>query len=142
MPLLRPIRYVYAYMSQLSRHSQSCSILSVHSHVSVVGSSDWTFRPCLPFSMSVFYVHYKISVTHDGVLKNPAYMDDFGNPTSNAQGAIVASMPAGSFAGALLVTYLADKIGRKKTVISSGWIWVIGCILQCAAQASHSTMDE
>jgi MFS family permease len=45
----------------------------------------------------------------------------------------VASMPAGSFIGALLVSDLADRIGRKKTVMLSGVIWVIGAILQCAA---------
>ena len=84
--------------------------------------------------------------------QNNAYMNTFGNvspfvfltaitcllgtlpqPGSNAQGAIVASMPAGSFAGALAVTMLADKIGRKKTIIISGLIWVIGSILQCAS---------
>jgi MFS family permease len=42
-------------------------------------------------------------------------------------------MPAGSFAGALLVSYMADRIGRKKTVILSGIIWIIGSTLQCAA---------
>ena len=42
-------------------------------------------------------------------------------------------MPAGSFVGALAVSKLADSIGRKKTIILSGWIWVIGAILQCAS---------
>ncbi|KAI0821278.1 general substrate transporter [Irpex lacteus] len=68
-----------------------------------------------------------------GVLSNDAYKNTFGNPGSNAQGAIVAAMPAGSFAGALIVSWLADRIGRKKVIIASGWIWVIGSILQCAA---------
>ncbi|KAI0027786.1 general substrate transporter [Vararia minispora EC-137] len=68
-----------------------------------------------------------------GVLNNNAYLDYFHHPGSNAQGGIVASMPAGSFAGALLVTALADKIGRKNTVILSGIIWVIGSIIQCAS---------
>jgi len=54
-------------------------------------------------------------------------------PSSDAQGAIVASMPAGSFVGALLVTQLADRLGRKPTVILAGMIWVIGSILQCAS---------
>ena len=39
------------------------------------------------------------------------------------QGGIVASMPAGSLMGALAVTQLADRIGRKKTIILSGLIW-------------------
>ncbi|CCM06493.1 uncharacterized protein FIBRA_08762 [Fibroporia radiculosa] len=68
-----------------------------------------------------------------GVLNNPAYQIQFGYPSSNAQGAIVAAMPAGSFVGALAVTKLADRFGRKQTVILSGWIWVVGSILQCAS---------
>ena len=71
-----------------------------------------------------------------GVLSNDAYKNTFGNPGSNAQGAIVAAMPAGSFVGALLVSKLADLIGRKWTIIISGWIWVVGSILQCAAVVS------
>jgi MFS family permease len=66
-------------------------------------------------------------------IKNNAYKHTFGNPGSNAQGAIVASMPAGSFFGALIVTKLADSIGRKPTIMLSAWIWVIGSILQCAS---------
>ncbi|KAH9912214.1 general substrate transporter [Fomitopsis serialis] len=68
------------------------------------------------------------------VLNNPAYNEYFGYPGSTRQGGIVASMPAGSFAGALAVAFLADKLGRKWTVILSGWIWVLGCIIQCASQ--------
>lgn len=76
-----------------------------------------------------------------GVLSNDAYKNTFGNPGPNAQGAIVAAMPAGSFVGALAVSKLADVIGRKWTVILSGWIWVIGSILQAAAVVSVSS-DE
>ncbi|KAI0248196.1 general substrate transporter [Lactifluus subvellereus] len=68
-----------------------------------------------------------------GVLSNDAYKKTFGNPDPNVQGAIVSAMPAGSFVGALLVSYVADWIGRKNTVILSGLVWVVGSILQCAA---------
>jgi sugar porter (SP) family MFS transporter len=68
-----------------------------------------------------------------GVLSNDAYKRTFSNPGPNAQGAIVATMPAGSFVGALAVASLGDKLGRKKTIILAGIIWVIGSILQCAA---------
>ncbi|KAH8105279.1 general substrate transporter [Cristinia sonorae] len=68
-----------------------------------------------------------------GVLNNDSYKTTFGNPGSVAQGAIVGAMPAGSLVGAMAVSYLADKIGRKNTIILSGWIWVIGSVLQCAA---------
>lgn len=68
-----------------------------------------------------------------GVLNNNAYLDTFHKPDSNVQGGIVASMPAGSLLGALLVSYIGDKIGRKKTITLSGIIWIVGSILQCAA---------
>ena len=71
-----------------------------------------------------------------GVLSNDAYKRTFHYPNSSSQGAIVASMPAGSFFGALAVSKLADVIGRKWTIIISGWIWVIGSTLQCAAVVS------
>ncbi|KAF8310974.1 glucose transporter [Clavulina sp. PMI_390] len=69
-----------------------------------------------------------------GVLNNPYYLAYFHNPGSGEQGAITASMPAGSLVGAIVTSYLSDKLGRKLTIILSGWIWVLGCILQCASQ--------
>lgn len=63
-------------------------------------------------------------------------------PGSDAQGAMVASMPAGSFVGALMVTKLADLVGRKMTIILSGILWIIGSTLQCAAQVSAFSKRE
>lgn len=37
-------------------------------------------------------------------------------------------MPAGSLVGALIVSYLGDFLGRKKTIMLSGLIWVLGAI--------------
>lgn len=68
-----------------------------------------------------------------GVLTNPYYKETFGNPGSSAQGAIVASMPAGSLVGALSVSYLADKLGRRNTIIFGSLFWILGSILQCAS---------
>ncbi|KAF8509170.1 general substrate transporter [Hysterangium stoloniferum] len=69
-----------------------------------------------------------------GVLDNPSYLQQFNHPTAGPQGAIVAAMPAGSLVGALAVSKLADLFGRKKIIILSGWVWVVGAVLQCAAQ--------
>ncbi|KAG8832377.1 hypothetical protein FRC17_001424 [Serendipita sp. 399] len=68
-----------------------------------------------------------------GILTNQYWKDQFGHPGPDAQGGIVASMPAGSLFGALAVGKLADILGRKLTIQLSGVIWVIGSILQCAA---------
>ncbi|GAA5828919.1 hypothetical protein JCM11251_005918 [Rhodosporidiobolus azoricus] len=69
-----------------------------------------------------------------GQLSNPYYLNQFGYPNSDLQGGITAAMPAGSFGGAILNSYISDKIGRKKSIILSGWIWVVGCIIQAVAQ--------
>ncbi|POY72856.1 hypothetical protein BMF94_4111 [Rhodotorula taiwanensis] len=64
---------------------------------------------------------------------NEVFLAKMGHPSPFRQGGITAAMPAGSFAGALLNSYLADKIGRKRCVILSGWIWVVGCIIMAVA---------
>ncbi|KAF5376800.1 hypothetical protein D9757_009504 [Collybiopsis confluens] len=66
-----------------------------------------------------------------GVLTNPYYLSQFHNlfcPRSYG-----AAMPAGSFIGALAVSQLGDRLGRKKTIMLASIIWVIGSILQCAS---------
>ena len=70
--------------------------------------------------------------------QNPSYLNLFNLPANGggAQSAIVASMPAGSLVGALIVSWLGDKIGRKRTIMAAGWLWVIGSILQCASVVS------
>ncbi|BGP33742.1 hypothetical protein JCM10296v2_005546 [Rhodotorula toruloides] len=45
---------------------------------------------------------------------------------------IRGSRLTGSFGGALINSYLSDKIGRKWCIIISGWVWVLGCVLQAA----------
>lgn len=72
-----------------------------------------------------------------GVLANNYYKKTVGNPGSSAQGGIVAAMPGGSFVGALTVGWLADRIGRKNTIILSGLIWVVGSIIQAACVVSE-----
>jgi MFS family permease len=51
-------------------------------------------------------------------------------------------MPAGSFLGALAVTQLADRVGRKKTIILAGIVWVVGYILQCASMVRVGTNPD
>ena len=49
-------------------------------------------------------------------------------------GGITASMPGGSWLGALISGYLSDILGRKKAIQIGSVIWCIGSILVCASQ--------
>ncbi|KAF2731786.1 putative high-affinity hexose transporter [Polyplosphaeria fusca] len=68
-----------------------------------------------------------------GVLGTKGYMNYFGNPSGYRQGGITASMPAGSLCGALISSFIADKFSRRTAIQVAAVIWIIGSILQCAA---------
>lgn len=69
-----------------------------------------------------------------GILAMPQFLEYFGNPSNFLQGAITASLLAGSFAGSLLTgAYLTDGIGRKKTLLLGSAVFTLGCILAAAA---------
>ncbi|KAI1149324.1 general substrate transporter [Nemania diffusa] len=68
-----------------------------------------------------------------GVLGTEAYKNFFGNPVSYRQGAITASMPAGSLVGSLVSSFIADRFSRKIAIQVACIIWTIGSIIQCAA---------
>ncbi|KAK4151720.1 general substrate transporter [Chaetomidium leptoderma] len=54
-------------------------------------------------------------------------------PTANTQGGITASMPGGSWAGALCSGWASDKYGRKRTIMGGSLFWIAGSIIVCAA---------
>lgn len=55
-------------------------------------------------------------------------------PTASVQGGITASMAGGSWISSLFSGYISDTIGRKKAIMTGSVIWVVGCIIVCAAQ--------
>ncbi|KAI1423466.1 general substrate transporter [Xylaria sp. FL1777] len=69
-----------------------------------------------------------------GVLGTEAYKNYFDNPVSYRQGGITASMPAGSLVGSLVSSFVADRFSRKVALQVSCVLWIIGSIIQCAAQ--------
>ncbi|KAI9678728.1 MAG: hypothetical protein M1817_005785 [Caeruleum heppii] len=60
--------------------------------------------------------------------------EECSGPRSDVQGGITASMPGGSFVGALVSGFLSDKLGRNKTLQVGAFVWCIGSIIVCAAQ--------
>lgn len=69
-----------------------------------------------------------------GVIGTRAYKNYFDNPLSYTQGGITCAMPAGSLVGALLSSFVADRFSRKVSLQVSCLIWIIGAIIQAAAQ--------
>lgn len=56
------------------------------------------------------------------------YFDQSGDgsctgPTSSVQGGITASMPGGSWLGALISGFLSDILGRKRAIMLGAVIW-------------------
>lgn len=53
----------------------------------------------------------------------PTGRDDCTGPTASTQGGISASMPGGSFLGALISGFLSDIFGRKRSIMIGAVIW-------------------
>ena len=62
------------------------------------------------------------------------YKRYFGHPGPTAQGGITGSMAAGSFLGSLLSPNFSDTFGRKMSLHICSVFWIIGAVIQCAAQ--------
>ncbi|KAI1777020.1 high-affinity glucose transporter [Hypoxylon cercidicola] len=69
-----------------------------------------------------------------GVIGTNAYKRYFDYPVSYHQGGITASMPAGSFVGSLASSFIADSLSRRVALQIACVLWIIGSVIQCAAQ--------
>ncbi|KAJ5698573.1 hypothetical protein N7462_000578 [Penicillium macrosclerotiorum] len=69
-----------------------------------------------------------------GILAMPQFLSYMNNPGDFLQGGITASIQAGSFAGSLLTgAFLADRLGRRKTILLGSLIFTIGVAISTAA---------
>jgi MFS family permease len=68
----------------------------------------------------------------------PPYNDQpCSGPISSTQGGITASMPGGSFVGALASGILTDVIGRKRAIRVGSVIWLVIPLLFWKGLPSH-----
>lgn len=64
----------------------------------------------------------------------PQFLEYFNYPSNFTQGGITASIQAGAFAGSLLTgAFLADRLGRKKTILLGSALFTVGCAVACAS---------
>lgn len=69
-----------------------------------------------------------------GILAMPQFLHYMKDPGNFTQGGITASIQAGAFAGSLLTgAFLADQIGRKRTILLGSAIFTIGIAISTAA---------
>jgi sugar porter (SP) family MFS transporter len=66
-------------------------------------------------------------------IAQPHFVEYMGKPTTSETGGIVSSFTGGAILGSLSISYLADKLGRKKAVFVGAVISCLGCALQGGA---------
>ncbi|ORX43072.1 general substrate transporter [Hesseltinella vesiculosa] len=71
--------------------------------------------------------------SNSGIIGTTQYLTYFDKPSKLLQGGINGSLSAGCFVGALFAGAIADRIGRKYTLIIASALFVIGSLLQSAS---------
>ncbi|KAI8715988.1 hypothetical protein NCS52_01108100 [Fusarium sp. LHS14.1] len=94
-------------------------------------------------SMSALAMGYDTAVI-GGTMALESFIRDFGLDTAEKterdtlQGNIVSTFQAGCFFGALLTFPIAEKYGRKKTIIGAALVFLLGGTLMTAANGNMS----
>lgn len=63
----------------------------------------------------------------------PRFIDYFETPNDNLQGGIVSSFQGGAILGTIINFFIADNLGRKRSIAFGALIATIGCVLQAGA---------
>jgi len=69
------------------------------------------------------------------VIASPSFQKEFNDPQDNETGAVVSVFTGGAFFGAAVAGILADKLGRRLTIMIGALIFCLGGALQTGAQA-------
>ncbi|KAF2738463.1 quinate permease [Polyplosphaeria fusca] len=84
--------------------------------------------------------------TIGGVLTLPAFTVKYGLANLDKPGQydlsanIASTLQAGCFIGCFLASWIADRWGRRTSLIFNGWVTIVGCIIQSVASGSLAAM--
>ena len=80
----------------------------------------------VPISITGFAYGWEVG-SMGGILAMPQFLTYFDGPTDFKQGLMTAALIAGEFFGSLLVTFvIADRFGRRNTIIATCVIYLVG----------------
>lgn len=91
-------------------------------------------RPLLIFtscfvSICVFLFGYDQGY-FSSIIVNPYFKDEFNNPTSYQIGTVVAILEIGALITSLSLTFIADKLGRRRTTRLGSLLFTLGGFVQ------------
>ncbi|KAI3404923.1 hypothetical protein KGF56_002252 [Candida oxycetoniae] len=64
----------------------------------------------------------------------PTYMKYFNSPASDMQGFITSAMALGSLFGSIASSFVSEPFGRRLSLISCAFFWVVGAAIQSSSQ--------
>ena len=68
-----------------------------------------------------------------GLINTESFLSQFGYPSSTVIGLIVSIYNVGCFLGCLVAVQVGRRVGRRRMIIFSQWICIVGTILQTTA---------
>ncbi len=66
-------------------------------------------------------------------LAQPRFIEYFERPNDDVQGGVVSSFQGGAILGTIITFFVADRLGRKKSIALGALIAAFGCALQAGA---------
>ncbi|GAM89638.1 hypothetical protein ANO11243_076770 [Dothideomycetidae sp. 11243] len=84
-------------------------------------------------SLGSFLFGYDLGVI-GGAVASSSFIATFHKPSANETGAVVSVFTGGAFCGAGIAGIVADRLGRRKTIILGALIFCLGGAIQTSAQ--------
>ncbi|KAA8914122.1 hypothetical protein TRICI_003019 [Trichomonascus ciferrii] len=92
----------------------------------------YQFLVCCFAALGSFTYGYDLGVIAQ-VVASDSFISSF-QPNSSENGAVVALFTGGAFFGAFFAGFLSDRLGRRGTIAAATVVFVVGGVLQAAAQ--------